>query len=227
MKLDDYLDLITSQHRSRSRYKRVVTAAVNPLAVTMKALDEQIAVAWDIDTAEGRQLDQIGEWIGRARSLSSLLDHNYLTWEETVKTYRMWDEGYWKGRYDPLTGQVSLPDVIYRLLLFAKIASNMWDGTMETMTSIWNDAFGDYARLFFIDHQDMSIDLCLVGFQQGLYLDTILKQGLIPMKPEGVRVRNYRVYPDRDQKLFAWARDTDVMGGWGEGAWPENIITEE
>ncbi|MBQ8091399.1 MAG: DUF2612 domain-containing protein [Pyramidobacter sp.] len=227
MTLEEYLDLITSQHCSREKYKKVVTAAVNPYAVTIQTLEEQIALAWDLDTAEGVQLDQVGEWIGRARSLSALLDHNYLTWEERVKTYRMWDEGYWRGRYDPVTGQVKLPDDIYRLLLFAKIASNMWDGTMDTMTQIWNDAFGDFARLFFIDYQDMSIDLCLVGFQQSLYLNVILKEGLIPMKPEGVRVRNYRMYPDRDQKVFAWSRDTDVMGGWGVGAWPENIMTEE
>lgn len=219
MTLSDYIDLITSQHRSRPKFRGVTAAAVAPLALTVGMVDTSMLQAWDIDTAIGTQLDQVGEWIGATRYVEQPLVGVYFSWDDVVETG--WGHGYWQGKYDPSTGVIALADDVYRLVLYAKIASNNWPGTRETIEAIWDDSLGDTSTLALVDHQDMSITIGLQGIEINDVLLYILTSGRIPLKPEGVRLREYIVSDDR---IFGFDADSPTIGGWDEASWGSEII---
>lgn len=214
MTLGNYLDLITSQHRQKPKYHGVVASAVAPLALAVGMVDTSALSAWDLDTAVGVQLDQVGEWIGTTRYLDTPLTNVYFTWDDQIITG--WGHGYWQGQYDPNTGIVSLGDEIYRRVLYSKINSNNWDGSRESMEKIWNDVFGDQSALAVVDHQDMSISIILAGVPAGSMLDFILETEKIPLKPEGVRIRGYTINPNRS---FAFDKNTINLAGFDRADW--------
>lgn len=219
MTLSDYIDLITSQHRNKPKFSGVTAAAVAPLAAMIGMVDTSALQAWDIDVAVGTQLDQVGEWVGTTRYIEQPLVGIYFSWDDVIDTG--WQRGYWQGKYDPSTGVVALADDVYRLVLYAKIASNHWNGTRETIEAIWDNSFGDQSTLALIDHQDMSITIVLQGIAADDVLIYILTSGRIPLKPEGVRLREYIISDDR---IFGFDADSPTIGGWDEADWGSEII---
>lgn len=218
MSENPYLDRITSQHRQRPKFVAVVDAVTSP-AVDLQELLEQIRRAFDLDDAIGVQLDQVGEWVGRSRHLSTPLEGVYFAWNEEGVG---WGEGSWQGLYDPTTGLISLPDDMYRLLLKAKVAANGWDGTRDGAYEIWEAAFADLGLIILIqDNQDMSIVVGIAGAAPSSILEQLLVQGYIPLKPVGVRVAYYAVTPsDSSGALFAWNCDSAALNGWNVASWP-------
>ncbi len=140
MLLTDYLRLLASQHRRRPRFAATMEALLKqPCAV--ENLLREMRTAFDLDTAVGAQLDAVGVRVGRTRHVRLPLNA-YFSWNtETLG----WNEGFWKGRYDPDSGMHSLPDDLYRRLLYAKVAANSWDGTVPDAYAAWEIAFGDTA----------------------------------------------------------------------------------
>lgn len=218
MTLNDYLDLITSEHRSRRKFGGTVTTAVAPLVTVQDFIDSTMLPAWDIDTAVGAQLDQIGEWIGVARDAEVPLTDVYFSWNRTKELG--WEHGYWQGKYDPSTGIVSLADQTYRIVLYAKIASNVWDGSVGTMSSVWNGSVGAMSKLIVMDHQDMSITLGLKGIAPNAVMTYILISGRIALKPEGVRIRKYVI---AKQQIFGFDVANDIIQGFDAGEWGTEI----
>jgi len=68
-----YTDLIVSQHR-QPNFVATVEAVTGSLAGLLDLLEE-MRRAFDLDTAVGVQLDQVGEWIGRSRRIKTPLEH--------------------------------------------------------------------------------------------------------------------------------------------------------
>lgn len=122
MSADDYLALITSEHRHRPKFEAVVAGLAGPF-VEMQAMLERMRTLHDIDTATGVHLDRAGEWIGRSRYVAIPLENVYFSWGVEGLG---WNEGYWKGKYDPDRGMVRLSDDAYRTVLKAKIGANRW-----------------------------------------------------------------------------------------------------
>ena len=218
MNLSDYLDLITSEHRERKKFRAVVAAAVAPLAAAQDFIDSSMLPAWDIDTAIGTQLDQIGEWVGVTRSIAVPLKDTYFSWDRTKELG--WEYGYWQGKYDPSLGLVSLADSVYRMVLFAKIASNVWDGSMGTMSNVWDGSMGTMSNLIVMDHQDMSITLGLKGIAPGAVMSYVLISGRVPLKPEGVRIRKYII---AKRQIFGFDVANDNIQGFDAGEWGTEI----
>ena len=131
MSADDYLALITSEHRHRPKFEAVVAGLAGPF-VEMQAMLERMRTLHDIDTATGVHLDRAGEWIGRSRYVAIPLENVYFSWGVEGLG---WNEGYWKGKYDPNRGMVRLSDDAYRTVLKAKIGANRWDGTIPGAVS--------------------------------------------------------------------------------------------
>ena len=100
MSADDYLALITSEHRHRPKFEAVVAGLAGPF-VEMQAMLERMRTLHDIDTATGVHLDRAGEWIGRSRYVAIPLENVYFSWGVEGLG---WNEGYWKGKYDPNRG---------------------------------------------------------------------------------------------------------------------------
>jgi hypothetical protein len=216
MTLDDYLRLITTQHREAPRFIATLSAAVGG-ALQAGASLEALLAAFDIDSAVGVQLDIIGVWVGRDRNIATPLEDVYFTWDDTDATG--WDSGVWRGEFDPDTGLTSLPDDSYRVLLKAKIAANHWDGTIPGAYDVWSSAFGDELVIFITDNQDMTMTVTVVTQGLSAVTKALLTGGYIPLKPAGVRV-NYEI-SDGFGPVFAWDTDpeTSLLAGWDNGSW--------
>jgi hypothetical protein len=215
MTIDEYLALVTSAHADRPKFIASLTAALQQIDASVE-LVEQIANAFDIDTAIGVQLDVLGEWIGRSRFIGIPLPNVYFSWDDTALLG--WDSGVWKGQFDPDSGLTQLSDEDYRMLLRAKIAANRWDGTIPGAYAVWAEVFGDDPQILIQDNQDMSMTIALVGSPPTAVVKSLLTNGYIPLKPAGVRV-NYVVSPDTGP-LFAWDVVNGVtLDGWDAGRW--------
>nr|WP_255420643.1 DUF2612 domain-containing protein [Arsenophonus endosymbiont of Aleurodicus floccissimus] len=74
----------------------------------------------------------------------------------------------------------------------AKIRANHWDGTSAMLSEIYQGVIPDETvKIFFIDNQNMSMDVYLTG---GVILEVtkaVIKQGYLNIKPEGVRLNAY------------------------------------
>ena len=219
MTLNDYLNLITSEHRTRPNFIATITANVN-LALQLQDVYASMIAKFDVDTAVGNQLDIIGEWVGITRNVSIPITGVYFTWDSTF------DVGWEYGTWQPATAPVSvttLPDDAYRTLIKAKIAANVWDGTTEGAYAIWDAVFeGTGVTILIQDNQNMTYALALVGGIIDSLTLALLTGGYIPLKPEGVRVSAYYVSVDSGP-VFAWDVDTDTLKGWDEGSWVREL----
>lgn len=223
----DYVALVTSEHR-RPRFLGLVAACVRPFAEAQAALAE-LATAFDVDTGAGVQLDAVGLWVGVTRYLQTPLQGVYFSWDTEGLG---WEEGVWKGRYDPASGLSALDDESFRKLIKARIVANHWDGGVAMAYAAWRIAFAGTGSLLVIqDNQDMSMNVGIAGMRPDAVFRALLTGGYLPLKPEGVRINWYAVTPDGG-KLFAWDCESEALGGWpgedGDAAsWPEYLTPEK
>ncbi|MBC17076.1 MAG: hypothetical protein CL942_08495 [Desulfovibrio sp.] len=218
--LDTYLGLITSLYRNQPLFIGLCTSQVQPLVDLQRVL-EDIREGFDLDDGVGVQLDHVGEWVGRSRFLETPLEGVYFSWGESGVG---WQQGTWKGPYDPDTGLVSLPDDHYRTLLRGKVAANSWDGTTEGAYGVWEAVFGDTGMIIVIqDNQDMTMTVGVAGICPDAVSKALLVGGYIPLKPSGVAIGYYAVTPEGGQ-LFAWGGESNALGGWNAGSWPETLV---
>lgn len=217
MILQDYLDLITSEHQDKPNFVATITAAVQVL-IQIQDLLSSMGPIFDLDIAVGDQLDIIGQWAGISRTVSIPIDNVYFTWDGDFSLG--WDFGSWQPATAPANITV-LPDDAYRTLIRGKIAANNWNGTTDGAYAIWDSIFPDVTILI-QDNQDMSYDLALVGGIIDSLTLALLTGGYIPLKPEGVRVNTYYV-PIDSNPIFGWDLENDLVSGWDEGTWPREV----
>lgn len=137
--LGEYTALITSEHRDKPRFMAVVGALVQPLVDQMNVL-QSMPGKFDLDNAVGVQLDDVGLWVGVSRKIRTPLTGIYFSFDIDGLGF---DQGTWKGPFDPDTGLTVLDDDTYRLVIRAKIGANHWDGTLASSAAILNSIFGN------------------------------------------------------------------------------------
>jgi hypothetical protein len=156
MTISNYIDLITSQHKTKPNFIAWLSSALNMVNDNV-VITNLIPTSFDVDTAIGMQLDTLGEIIGRSRTLN----------------------------FQPSGGSSpTLDDVNYRIALKAKISQNQWDGTTPQIYEIWNNLFPN-VTLSVVDNQNMTISVLLEG-QLEAVVQEMLAAGYIVPKPVGV-----------------------------------------
>lgn len=213
----DYLDLIPSANRLQPDFIKVVQT---DLAVPLRVQELLAAMVplFDVDTAIGKQLDIIGQWVGISRNVLIPVANIYFSWDSTADVG--WDFGSWEPAIPP-TAITTLPDDAYRTLIRAKIAANQWIGTTEGAYKIWESVFPN-TTILIQDHQDMSYALAVVGGTIDTLTLALLLGGYIPLKPEGVLVSAYYVSVDSNP-VFGWDVESDFLGGWEEASWVREL----
>ncbi|MBR8380725.1 DUF2612 domain-containing protein [Burkholderia cenocepacia] len=213
--ISDYTSLITSEHRSQPNYIGVVTALIQPLVDQMNML-AAMPGQFDLDVAVGVQLDAIGVWVGISREIATPLAGVYFSFDVDGLGF---DQGIWKGPYDPDDGLVSLDDDTYRLVIRAKIGANHWDGTLGSSADILNSIFNGDTHLFIEDNQDMSMTIAIAGKVPSPVFLALLANGYLPLKPEGVRIA-YRMVTSVDETpIFGFDMDNEYVAGFDVGSW--------
>ena len=155
---EGYLDLITSEHRIRPKYIAMVKKLLESTDSIME-LSLTLPSYFDIDSAVGKQLDTLGEQLGKSRVMP----------------------------FNSITGNSSiLTDDLYRILLKATIAKFNWQGGIEELYKYWDQLLPGI-KISIRDNQDMTIDITLVGVKNEQLKEMILLGYIIP-KPQGVRL---------------------------------------
>ena len=213
---NQYTDLLSGHFVGLEKFTQFVYELTQPF-LELGQVAESLPLAFDLDTAVGVQLDAVGERVGIGRRLNAPLEGVYFAFDTEGVGF---DEGVWKGQYDPAEGVVELDDEFYRTVIRAKIAANSWDGTNETLSDILDLIFtpelGTYAS--YEDHQDMSMVVALSGKVPSPLLMQLLVKGYIDIKPAGVRI-SYYYTPSVEGPLFAFDIDNKYFGGFDKGVW--------
>ena len=213
--LSDYTGLITSEHRDKPKFSALVTAMGSAFA-DMRNGFSTISGSFDIDNAVGKQLDIIGLWVGLSRKVSIPLSV-YFSFDTAGLGF---NQGSWKGPYDPTQGLTTLDDETYRRMLKAKIGANSWDGSMPALQKILSKVFaGSGTQAFACDNQDMTMDFYLVGASPPAVLASLLKNGYLRLKPAGVHINGYTKASVDGAPLFGFDVQNSYVSGFDSGAW--------
>jgi hypothetical protein len=216
--MSKYTDRITTLHGDKPGFVSMVEQITNQL-IGVQNLYSNMVAYYDLDTAVGAQLDVIGLWIGISRDLSAPVSNVYYSFDIANLGF---DNGVWRGPYDPASGIITLPDEYYRLVLKAKILNNHWDGTKEQAYSVVQAIFEPYGFLFFIeDNADLSMDIgLLTGESQNSLIVGLLKQGKFNIKPAGIRI-NYYISASDPGKIFSFDFEATqtYFGGFDNSSW--------
>jgi len=213
--LTDYTGLITSEHNQRPKFMATVSALAQSIVDLQNVLGSMPG-KFDLDAAVGDQLDGVGEWVGISRNVATPLTGVYFSLDTAGLGF---DQGVWKGPFDPDNGLTRLDDDTYRLVIRAKIGANHWDGTLESSAAILNSIFNGDTYVFIQDNQDMSMTIGIAGKVPSAVFLALLEGGYIPIKPEGVRIDYVIVTSVDGVPMFGFDVANQFIMGFDAGAW--------
>jgi hypothetical protein len=217
--LGDYLDKITSEHNQKPKYLSTVGISVNPLVEDAQLVAGIIGL-FDLDYSVGQQEDFTGQWIGKSRWIE--IPGVFFAWDQEGNG---WNQANWKGPLDATNNLERLDDYHYRLLLYATIIANHWDGSIPKAYEAWDTLFA-YAGIKVViqDYGNMTM---LYGILSDQILDSVLLSlfltGEMDLRPEGVQLRAYALQAEPGVPFFAWDSSSDSVLGWDSGQWGKMV----
>lgn len=214
----DYLDLISSEHRGKRRFTSTIAASISPEAALQGALAD-LPGAFDLDTAIGVQLDAVGAWVGISRLIQIPLISVWFSFDIAGRGF---DEGIWKGPYDPETGIYELDDDTYRKLIRLQILVNNWDGLTESARAAIVAFYASEGSLpFVLDNGNMSMTACISGARPPALMFAIFAGRYVEFKPAGVRLDTV-VPSEPGTAAFGFDVENEYVGGFDSASWPRD-----
>lgn len=220
MILDDYISLVPASNAKQPKFLATLTADI-ATQVQVQALLKSMIPLFDLSTPPvGNQLDIIGEWVGVSRVIATPISGVFFTWDGAANLG--WDYGTWQPSGSP--GQItSLPDDAYLILLKAKIAANIWDGTIEGAYKVWDDLLVNTGITILIqDFQDMSYAMGVIGNIIPSLTQALITGGYIPLRPEGIKITEFLI---GSAPLFGWDLNNSNVQGWDAGKWATEVAS--
>jgi len=217
--MSKYTELITNYHATKSKFPQHIDLITRPLTDVSTSVADMIR-KFDVDSANGAQLDIIGLWVGRSRVVTTPISNVYFSWDTDGLG---WDQGNWQGTYDPDAGFTSLSNDVYRLVLKAQIAINQWDGTVGHLEELLELIFsGTGIEMQIIDNMDMSISISAIALNgianTSAELIEVIKSGALTVKAAGVRVKSLDII-DPAHPLFGFDIQSTAIAGFDNGFW--------
>lgn len=145
--------------------------------------DQFYALVWNIDTAEGWGLDVWGRIVGVGRVLQ-VSSGTWFGFAEASDSNGFNQQAFYNGA--PVTQNFILSDPAYRVLILAKAAANITDGSIPAINQILLALFpglGGYVT----DGENMSMTYTFSVAPSAVQLAIISQSGVLP-KPTGVSV---------------------------------------
>lgn len=215
--ISKYISRVTQRHSNKPKFINTIASLVQPLADNQVVSDALATTIFDLDTAVGIQLDQVGKWVGRTRDVVIPLNGVYFSFDTTGLG---WDQGSWLGPFDPTTGVVSLDDTTYRALLRARIIINSWDGSATQALAALNKIFSLSPGTFITitDNGDMTMTVGISGIVPPAILISMLQNGEFNVRPDGVGI-NYFITSVNTTPVFGFDIETSAVAGWDVGSW--------
>lgn len=180
-----YLSLITSEYQNSPNFLAFLQSFVQKFD-DITSLLYMFDFDLQIDQAKGVQLDLIGTIVGANRTVDFQP----------------------RGGVSPV-----LDDATYRLLLYATIARNNWNGQIGSMQPIWSQLFPG-GRIIVVDGQDMTVVVTMSGSFTSIIQDLITHDYIVP-RAEGVLMQyNFAGLP-----IFGFDRNDAFIAGFDLGLW--------
>ena len=179
--VDDYVVLITSEHRDKPNFVALLKVFVQPFVDAMNQFQAFVADL-DLDLAIGNQLDVIGQWVGLPRLLRVPIAGIYFSFDTTGLGF---DQGTWQSSLNPNVGVITLGDDDYRVMLRAKIAANSWDGALGSANALIGAIFPGM-QVLLKDNFDMTESVVVNGSSLSALFQQIVTTGYLSFKPAGV-----------------------------------------
>lgn len=187
MPSNKYTDLIAGAHTERERYVSWVYALTEPLVAAKNRL-AQMVLDFDVDYAEGAQLDALAVRIGLSRKIQEPIKDVFFAFDDVDGIG--FDFGAWKEAKDDAYSITTLGDEVFRRLLKAKIALNQYSGKNEdseaTLALVAN-AFDLNSSLFgYLDNQDLSITISLARDKVPPIVWDVFNDGIFSVNQAGI-----------------------------------------
>lgn len=186
----DYSALITSEHSAKPKFMALVQAIAGT-AGDIANLIASLPALFDLDTAIGKQLDIVGQWIGQSRVVPGVLTLGYFGFVENVVALTFGEEtdisigGRFYEEGEPFTSTAVLADPEYRTILKAKIVRNQYDGTQEEIENALAYIFNAPAHIR--DNGTMVIDI-VINAKISLVDQSLLTNFDLLPRPAGVAI---------------------------------------
>jgi len=153
-----YADLLILQYRNKPKARATVKLGVD--IYLADGLVFELNNCLDIDKAQGKQLDLIGQILGVNRNLYGLnVDTKYFSFQKT-NAYGYSDktavsEGYWKSFFNSIGSAYALPDNVYKSLLKFKAAYNIRRGSWGGLDNLYYRFFGNQFQM--VNNKDLTV----------------------------------------------------------------------
>lgn len=142
-------------------------------------------MVWNVDSAQGYGLDLWGRIVGVGRVLQIPVDADYLGFAE-ADAWKPFGYGIWYAG-SSITSNFALTDNAYRLLILAKAALNITDGSIPAINQILLALFPTYGNCYVRDDGDMEMTYVFGATLSPVDNAIVTQSGAIP-KPIGVKV---------------------------------------
>lgn len=139
---------------------------------------------WNVDTAVGYGLDVLGRIVGVSRTVTIPAGSSFFGFQEAGSWTGFGQGGFFSGG-SSISSNILLSDDDFRVLILAKAASNIWDGSIPGYNNILMTMFPNRGDAYVVDNQNMSIDLNFTFPLTPIELAIVQMSGVLP-NPAGV-----------------------------------------
>lgn len=167
--LSYYEGKVPTWNKGHPSFMRIIDLLANAM-VDIQAATYKLVADFDIDTAVGVQLDQVGLWIGESRSLVTPISPVYFSFNTVGLGF---NQGVWQGPFDPVTQITYMDDVTYRAILKVKALANEWDGSFAGLLPILNAFYLSTGVMVTVqDNQNMTMTVNYVTIYTNMLIFT-------------------------------------------------------
>lgn len=178
----DPWESILSQYANSGGITGVITSFFAAMDVT-ELTDEFYDASFNIITAFGAGLDNWGRilQVSRVLQVGTIINFGFNQARPGVTTFGF---GAWSNGAKS-TQNIALSDSAYRVLLLAKAAANISDGSIKSIDSILSALFPGRGNAYVSDGQNMTMQYVFAFHLTPLERAIVLQSGVLP-KPSGV-----------------------------------------
>lgn len=160
-KVDDYVRLITSQHRHKEKYIAMIKAVSQPMTDCFNFLNE-LHSKFDVDNADDPYLEALAHWTGAPLLIPGAAQLEYFGFEdqENSLTFGETDDpeigGYFRESGQSGTASLIPTGDFLRRLIKAKILKNHCTGNIDETKEILSLVL-NHNDFIVTDNQDMTV----------------------------------------------------------------------
>ena len=188
--INEYLGLVTSQHRQKTKFIESIRVAITPI-VGCQNLLSKMSELHDLETATGNSLEQLALWTGAPLIIPGAAQLEYFGFidQENAMTFGETDDpsigGYFRESGQSGTGGLTPAGDFLRRLIKARILKNKSTGNINETKPILELAL-NHSHFKVFDNKDMTVTFKNLA-TQFTTMQKILVQMFFPL-PAGVEL---------------------------------------